>query len=617
MRYCLLVSLFLVLAVTLRSQQVLFVDDYFEQADLAPYCRVLKIPDSTAKPNKIVKLNVERDFAPSPISGLSFGFEIASYWVTFEVENKSEKAMEWQLVIPNPNLYTLQLYQKKEDSLLLQASTGLHSPMPPVKMLQFYHFPIRLAGREHGRFYIFTNTGRTGNNPSMSAKLMSGQLFLEMAARQHARHYFFAAIYLIFILIAALMHYALRTRQTLWLFFFVLASVLFLMGLNGTFLEINWAIFRHLSRFFVGAASGFALIAFVMLFIAFYDLERILPLLAVRMRNLTLFFVLVMVAQSLRYWIEVQFLGRITYVLSAFYMLPILYILAVSGLLFYKKRQHRYLLFAEIYLLSLLNTVFLAGQNAAYFSLRFDSAFFAQIGFSIEFALLLMFIGNQILRLRRDHAHQQLALARTRAEAAENLLRGQQEERRRFRLRLHDGLGILLASARMRLSKRAADDESLRSIERDIAAAAAETRHLSHDLDPEPLREGRLFHAIADTAGRTQGLSGAAVSFSFDENLEEDQLPQRLKIALFYIAQELLHNALKHAEASEISLFLTFSSKKKLLLRCSDNGKGLEFAATDGIGLENIRTRVATVDGQFSMRERAGGGLVSEVEVQL
>jgi signal transduction histidine kinase len=58
--------------------------------------------------------------------------------------------------------------------------------------------------------------------------------------------------------------------------------------------------------------------------------------------------------------------------------------------------------------------------------------------------------------------------------------------------------------------------------------------------------------------------------------------------------------------------------EKMLLLRCSDNGIGLDLTATSGgIGLENIRARVATVDGQFSMRERAGGGLVSEVEIAL
>jgi signal transduction histidine kinase len=168
----------------------------------------------------------------------------------------------------------------------------------------------------------------------------------------------------------------------------------------------------------------------------------------------------------------------------------------------------------------------------------------------------------------------------------------------------------------MRLSKRAADDESLRSIERDIAVAAAETRHLSHDLDPEPLREGRLLHALADSAGRAQGLSLAAVNFAFDENLDEDRLPQRLKVALFYIAQELLYNALKHAEATEISLSLNLPDEKTLLLRCSDNGKGLDSMDTgSGIGLENIRARVATVNGLFSMRDRTGGGLVSEVEV--
>ncbi len=383
MRFCLFCLLLLSLTSVLRGQPVLVLDEGFEECDLAPFCRVLKILDSTARPGAIAQIDPEQDFAPAPRNGLNFGFELASYWVTFAVENQSEKPGEWHLDIPNPNLSILHLYRKTEGGLLLQTSTGLLAPAPPLGMAYFYHFPIRLAGGERARFYLFANVGRTANNPTMPAQILNERGFLKNIAQQSARQYFFAAVYLIFILIASLMHYALRTKPTFWLLLFVLASVLFLMGLNGTFLEINWTIFRHLSRFFVGGASGFSLIAFTILFIEFYELEQHLPRLAVGMKNLANLFIVVMALQSVRYWVEIPIIAKMTYVLSVFYIVPTLYVFTISGLLFCRKRRHHYLLFAEIYLLSLLNAVFLAGQQAGFLPLQFDAVFFVQIGFSV------------------------------------------------------------------------------------------------------------------------------------------------------------------------------------------------------------------------------------------
>ena len=129
----------------------------------------------------------------------------------------------------------------------------------------------------------------------------------------------------------------------------------------------------------------------------------------------------------------------------------------------------------------------------------------------------------------------------------------------------------------MQLSKFAREQEALRPLESHVAAAATEIRHLSHDLDPEPLREGRLIEALNDTIGRAKGLSDAAILFSVDGKLNENGLPQRFKIALYYIAQELLHNALKHAQATEIGLTLSVSLEKTVLMEMEDNGQGMAF----------------------------------------
>jgi signal transduction histidine kinase len=91
-------------------------------------------------------------------------------------------------------------------------------------------------------------------------------------------------------------------------------------------------------------------------------------------------------------------------------------------------------------------------------------------------------------------------------------------------------------------------------------------------------------------------------------------------LTVYRIAQELVNNSLKHAEASMINIQL-FSEPQRVCLQVTDNGKGFEYDPDrkdiKGNGLNNIRSRVNALNGRFDCWSRPGEGTETTVEFVL
>jgi two-component system NarL family sensor kinase len=89
-------------------------------------------------------------------------------------------------------------------------------------------------------------------------------------------------------------------------------------------------------------------------------------------------------------------------------------------------------------------------------------------------------------------------------------------------------------------------------------------------------------------------------------------LPEEVKTALFRVSQEALSNVAKHAGASRVELILTFAAEG-VALDISDDGRGFEVDAIQldphrGIGLRNMRERLASIGGTFEVHATPGAG---------
>jgi two-component system NarL family sensor kinase len=214
-------------------------------------------------------------------------------------------------------------------------------------------------------------------------------------------------------------------------------------------------------------------------------------------------------------------------------------------------------------------------------------------------------------RRRLDHVARQAAvavhgvlLAREAQRARASTATAREEERRRMRRDLHDGMGPALAAVALQ-AETARDlvhddpDAAVALLSRLVPRlneAVQDVRRLVHDLRPPTLDELGLAESVRELAGRFATPSRTVHVLT--EELED--LPAAVDLAAYRILAEALANAAKHADASSVQLALTCSTSA-LQVRVSDDGKGVPDTSVPGIGLRSMRERAQELGGSCTV----------------
>ncbi|WP_092943783.1 cache domain-containing protein [Roseateles sp. YR242] len=211
---------------------------------------------------------------------------------------------------------------------------------------------------------------------------------------------------------------------------------------------------------------------------------------------------------------------------------------------------------------------------------------------------------------------------------AHQVVRSQEDERAHLSRELHDGVSQTLVSTKLLIESAQQNGDTLllpRALER-LNDSLVEVRRLSHRLRP----------ALLDTLGLPAAL--AHLAREFDEAGPPRvgvqvvgmprELPELLNTVLFRVAQEALTNVVKHAAARRVEITLEFepapdrSDSWAVLLRILDDGVGFDPVAAErgdphqGIGLRNMRERMASVGGQLDLQSSPGHGTQLEALVR-
>lgn len=220
-----------------------------------------------------------------------------------------------------------------------------------------------------------------------------------------------------------------------------------------------------------------------------------------------------------------------------------------------------------------------------------------------------------------QHARMAMAIANQAAVAIENARlyeRAQElaavEERQRLARELHDSVsqalyGISLgAHTAFTLLKRDPQlvVEPLSYVLTQAEAALTEMRALIFELRPESLETEGLVVALGRQAASLQARHGITVVSELDD---EPELPIKVKQEFYRIAQEALHNTVKHARAKKVDLRLQ-CSKEGLLLEVCDDGVGFDAEGSfpGHLGLRSMRERVTRLGGFLQIESAAGQG---------
>ena len=198
-------------------------------------------------------------------------------------------------------------------------------------------------------------------------------------------------------------------------------------------------------------------------------------------------------------------------------------------------------------------------------------------------------------------------------QSRERLVTAQEEERRRLRRDLHDGVGPTLASLSQRLDAAAdfveRDPEVsvrlLKELKGQVKSTVAEIRRLVYALRPPVLDEFGLVSAIREHLAPYMGPNGLQINFDVTEPMP--LLPAAVEVAAYRIVLEAFTNVIHHAEASQCNIKIKLGDNS-LLLQITDDGKGLSTKDHAGIGFSSMQERASELGGDCRIENISTGG---------
>ncbi|GAC1347286.1 MAG: hypothetical protein NVSMB27_12390 [Ktedonobacteraceae bacterium] len=206
-------------------------------------------------------------------------------------------------------------------------------------------------------------------------------------------------------------------------------------------------------------------------------------------------------------------------------------------------------------------------------------------------------------------------------QARERLVTTREEERRRLRRDLHDGLGPTLASLTFKVdaarnllthdTKKA--DRLLDAVRQQAQEAVIDIRRLVYNLRPPALDELGLVSALREQVALYQH-QGLEVEFDTPSTLPS--LPAAVEVAAYRIAQEALTNVARHAQAQRCLLQLS-SNAETLHLDITDDGKGLPVGHRIGVGLHTMHERASELGGSCTVIRGSSGGTTIQARLPL
>ena len=206
-----------------------------------------------------------------------------------------------------------------------------------------------------------------------------------------------------------------------------------------------------------------------------------------------------------------------------------------------------------------------------------------------------------------------LRLTQDLQRSREKLVTAQEEERRRLRRDLHDGVGPTLASLSQRLDSAAdlvsknpkASIELLKELKGQVKGSVAEIRRLVYALRPPVLDEFGLVTAVREHVAPYMGPNGLQITFDVTDPMPH--LPAAVEVAAYRISLEAFTNIVNHADARSCHIMIRLDDNS-LLIEVSDDGKGLTQNNRSGVGFTSMRERAAELGGECTIENKISRG---------
>jgi len=282
-----------------------------------------------------------------------------------------------------------------------------------------------------------------------------------------------------------------------------------------------------------------------------------------------------------------------------------------------------------LYLLAIVLTAIFFGLGPSIFvsilsALAFDLFFLpplftlSTVSQDVPIIVIFLFIGVIVSLLASNLRHKTEEAKRLNV----NLIKTQEEERKRIARDLHDGTSPTLVHLSLELDAMSTRTQNLseetvqrlKELREKISNIQQDIRQFSHELYP----------AILDNLGLETALETLVVEFNakgcwdiqFGVTGRKRSLASEVNLALYRIVQDALNNVCKHAKASKAMVSLEYKSNRTKL-SIADNGIGFDLSTQTkgGLGLTAMQQRANLIGANLKVESKIGRGTTISVEV--
>jgi|GEM_PF-2201812 two-component system NarL family sensor kinase len=233
---------------------------------------------------------------------------------------------------------------------------------------------------------------------------------------------------------------------------------------------------------------------------------------------------------------------------------------------------------------------------------------------------------QQVLNKQAEQIHTQEIqeiISRKEIETMNAVIETQENERKRIAADLHDHVGSLLASVKLQfkgvqavLSHAEPELQTkLQTASTMLDSATNDIRRISHNLDSGVLNRFGLAAALNDLCSQLK--SAAGLNITFISHYRKNSLPSKSEMPLYRCAQELITNAIKHAQAKNIEVQLN-QLDDTVNLMVSDDGVGFDLNSVDltkSLGWRNMKSRIEHLKGALHIDSNLHHGTTVIIEL--
>ncbi len=242
---------------------------------------------------------------------------------------------------------------------------------------------------------------------------------------------------------------------------------------------------------------------------------------------------------------------------------------------------------------------------------------------SLAYFLTRQYARNKQLLFESEQqkANEQIYLLALRQQS--KMEEGRIQERRRISEDLHDGILGKLFGTRLNLGfLNLKGDQETKQLHKkyleELQTIEKEIRAISHELKYEMTDSGMGFHTLVNNLLESRGtLGNFEYTLSRSDNLNWEEIDEKIKVNLYRIIQEALQNIVKYSKATHVTIDFQKELNHLQLMIC-DNGIGFNSnRSSRGIGLKNMRSRTEKLLGTFEIKSEPNDGTKISVQIPL